>query len=846
METPDAAQSDTPSWWERSGLALSGPFLDRLVLAGDSPEERRIQAIRAGLTAGSRPKLSIHRARLFTAGYRANPGLPPVLRRAMAIARVLEEIPIALVPGQLLAGTPSAGYGAIEIDPEYATPWLLAPSPEPGCSQLRYLPLRPFMPVDIDSEDLRELEQDILPYWRKRSLGARITAALAANAPDTLAYMGGAGVFMANYGKGFSHTIQDYRTVAERGFAGLIAEIETAAAAVAAAPASRRDLERLDNYRAMAICARATSAYSDRLAEACRGRAGEIETADPVRAAELRALAAVCNRVPRGPSATWHEALQAVHLAHMTTFLAEGGVSHSLGRMDSYLYPLYRRQIEEQGLSPARAQELLECFFLKRYEFQSVRDHRSARGLAGDRTNDKITLGGQDRHGHDASTPLTYRFLEAQAHVHLKEPNLSLRLHPATPPRLLEAALDVLRLGSGLPQLINDAVIIPALTAVVGLDRQSALEYADIGCQENGADPNGPANADANGHNNGGFFNLPKVLELTLAQGIDRRTGRRHGPDTTAPAACAAMDDFLAAFTAQLDCALNHYAAMNTACEHCYATAMTTPYHDLMHPGPRRTGRGYVDGGCRYNWISAVGVGLATLADSFMVIDELLYRQRTVAWDELLAALADDWRGHEGLRGRILALPHYGAGGTLAETWAARLAALFADRLAARPIPRGEERIPFAAGFFSMGINLVLGEDVAATPDGRVSGEALSGSVAPSRLAARLGHTATHLAAAGLDTTRLPNGVILNEVIAASTVAGERGTAKWADLVRGFFRLGGSCVQYSVASREAFLAAKANPEAHRDLIVRLGGYSARFVDLAPELQDDFIARLETS
>jgi formate C-acetyltransferase len=828
------------AWWKNYGKSLNGTFLSNLLLKEESPAEIRIQKIRTYMLQQDIPKLSIHRARLFTESSKRNLSDVPVVRKAKAFAYVMEHIPIPLIEDQLLIGTPTAFYGGIEIDPEYYAGWLLNEVPETNITQLRYLSKREKMRIICDDDDLRELEDNILPFWKDRHVGAFIWGDLNTFYPEVAFYIRDAKVFMPNFGKGFSHTIQDYMSVVRKGLRGIKEEIQNEMEKVSRNLQSQKDISRLHHYKAMLICADAVINYARRCAAVCEKKAA---SADSDRSAELKEMARVCNRVPEYPAGSWWEALQSIQFMHMSTYLSDGGVSHSFGRMDYYLYPLYKKWVEGNHEQEIKAQELLECFFLKCYEYQSVRDEKSARGLAGDRTNVKITMGGVNEYGEDTTNILSYRFLEAHVHVHLKEPNLSVRIHKRTPEKFLLSTLEVIRLGGGLPQLINDEVIIPALISKVNVKLEDARHYADIGCQENCIDPNSQSGADANGHNNAGFFNLPKVLELTLNDGINPLTGVHVGPQTGNPASFETMESFTDAFWEQLLYAVKMNAIMNYIVEYHFSQTFPNPYLNLMHPGPRKSGIDYVSGGCKYNWIGAVGVGLATIADSIMVIEELIYNKCRCSWDDLLCALKNNWKGYEELRSQSLALPRYGAGGQRSEFWARWIVKSLCDAYEKHSILRGKENDRFTVGLFSMGIYLVLGEDVMATPDGRLAHEMISGSVAPSRYAEPIGYTASHNAASSFDTVRTVNGVVFNQIIPINVVSTQRDLAKWADLVRGYFDRGGMSVQYSILDKDELRSAQRYPEKHRDLIVRVGGYSAKFIDLTKEIQDEFIERL---
>jgi formate C-acetyltransferase len=816
------------NWWARQGNTLEGEFLSHLVLAQDSEAERRVQRIRMNLLNGNRSRISIHRAKLVTESWSRTEGEAPGIRKAKAFLHVMRNIPIPEIEGQLIMGSPVAFHGAIEIDPEYYTGWLLAKVPGRNRTELRNIPVRQVAPAEISRKDLRLLEKEILPYWKNRYLGHWVWKDLQVCVPESAAYIRDSQVFMANFGKGFSHTIQDYRSVVQKGLTGLKAELLRYSSC---APIRK----------AMEICADALIHYAWRCADICKQAA---RSARGIRRRELETMARICRKVPAHPSESWWEALQAIHFAHMATFLCDGGVSHSMGRMDYYLAPFYRRFVTMRGgIGRAKAQELLECFFLKFYEYQSIRDERTARGLAGDRTNDKITIGGIDHHGRDVTNELSYRLLEAHAHVHLKEPNLSIRVHPRSPKTLLMAALEVLRLGSGLPQLLNDRAIIPSLRTRIGMTLADARQYADIGCQENSVDSNSsPRHSDANGHNNTGYFNLVKVLELTLNNGINPKNSQQVGPRSGNCSRLNTMKAFQVAFQKQFRCAVGHNVEMNRWVEKHHARTYPNPFMNLMHPGTRQTGLDFVGGGCRYNWAGAVGVGLATVADSLMVIEELVFKRRTCSLPEMLAALQSNWRGAGGLRKLALQLPRYGACGKRAEEWAVWLAEMFCREFGRHALRRGNRRTPFVTGLFSMGIYLSLGRDVGATPDGRFDREMLSGSVAPSQYAAPLGYTATHNAASRIAGTRFPNGIVFNQLMPANLVASRADLVKWLALIRTYFELGGVSVQYSVVNRSDLQKAQERPTDFTDLIVRVGGYSARFIDLSREIQDEFIKR----
>lgn len=839
-------ETPTQTWWERARAPWFGQLFDEATLRPEDPGELRVQRLRERILrppGGKCGRVSIWRARLMTLSYRQTEGEPEPIRRAKAFLQVATHIPIAFTPEQLIVGSPASDPSATEIEPELMSSWLESEVEVDGqrMTELEAIPLRGNVAFDLHEEDRKELQQDILPYWRKRCIGYLILNELALHYPEAWEYNQHSGAYWRAFAAGLSHTVQDYRAVLTRGLLGLQEEIRGRAAELdAACPSDQHVFERRHFYEGMILCADAVMAYARRCSEHALGLAAAESNLR--RAAELREVARICGKVPARPAESWHEALQSWRFLHLATCLFESGFSHSAGRFDQYMLPWLEEDLAEGRIDPKQAQELLECFFVAWNERQALRPLLSARALAGDRTNDKLTIGGIDWRGRDATTRLTYMCLEAHAHVHLKEPNLSIRLHKNTPEGLLLRALEVIRLGSGLPQIINDEAIIPSLVANCNVSLVDARDYADIGCQENVTDPNMGRGADAHGMTNIGWFNFTKVVELALFNGVNRMNGRQVAPVTGDPRSFATMDQFMAAVERQMEYGARMNVTLNNVMEFCYTRYLPMVYHDLMHTGPRKSGVDINAGGCKYNWAGVFGLGLASAADSLAAIDSLVFRTKQVSWDELLAALDRNWEGHEDVRKKCLSVPKYGADDDYADGWARRLLESFFDAYSRLKTTRGG---PVVCGLVSMGYYTFLGAVTWASSDGRRAGEPLSDSVAPSHFAPALGPTATHRSVTkAIDSLRTPNGVTFNQKMSESSLLTPREISKWADLVRTFIEAGGQSVQYSVVNRDALVDAQVHPEKYQDLIVRVGGYSARFVDLTKEVQDTIIARDE--
>lgn len=828
LATPAGSAGDS-AWWTALGVALSGRLADEAVLKPDSSEERRVQRLRARVAEPRREhRLSVHRARLVTQSYRETVGEHPAIRRARAIARVFERIPIPLVEDQLLFGTPTAALDLVEVTPEFVA-W----------TQVGDSFLRPHDGFYLEPEDAAVYAEEIIPFWRGQGRGDYVLRELETHDPEALAYLEGSGTILRSLGVALNHTLQDYNAVLTRGLDALKAEIAARLEGIDAATArSHADLERRSLYRAMIICADGLIAYAERCGDLAEAAAA---SAAPDRAIELREIARICRAVPRLPASGWWECLQSIHLCRMGTALAEGGGSHSIGRFDQYASPFLRADLSSGRISRERAQELLECFFVKWNETRTYSPGRAG-GTVGMRQNDKLTIGGVDASGLDSTNELSFMCLEAQAHVHLNDPNVSLRLHRSTPDDILRRSLEVLRLGGGLPQLISDEAIVPSLIASCGLTLSDARNYADIGCQENTSDPNVSPGRDTNGFTNTGWFNLAKPVELALHDGVDPLSGRCVGPRTGDPRSFESMADLVAAVRAQFDYAARMNARVASVIEHSYARYYPCVFHDLMYPGPRERGVDVAEGGCHYNWSGSLGVGLASAGDALAAVNDLVYERRQASWDELLAALRSNWAEAPGLRKLALAAPKYGAGDPNADAWTRLVSDLYADAFAKCRTPKGG---PIVVGYASMATFVFLGKLVGPLPDGRRRGEPLADSTAPTSLSPALGPTATHLSnARGIDSLRAPNGVVFNQRFSSSAVGTDRDLAKWAGLVRTFVEIGGQSVQYTVADGAMLRAAQREPDRYRDLVVRVGGYSATFVELGAEVQDAIIARAE--
>ena len=850
VEKIEMGEGKVVPWWERSktyGEMWHGSIFDRMILKADDEEEQRIQRLRDNLIKrpqGKRGYLCIGRAKLLTDSYRQTEGEAAILRKAKGFKHICEHIPIPYQEGQLLIGDPTAMVPGTEVEPEFMANWLDRDvyCEEVGAtiSEVDALSVRGIDAWVVKDEDAKTLREEIVPYWREICQENLIQKQLQENFPQ-VNFKEGHFVGRASYpvvGVALCHTVADYSSVLQKGLIGLREEIQAEMDKIDGSDIpSNYEFDRKNVYKAMLIAADAMIIYANRCADLAEEMAGN--EADPKRRAEFEEMARVCRKVPEYPAESWWEAVQCWHFLHNAIFLCEGGVSHSAGRFDQYMNPYLKKDLEKGGISKKRAQELLECLFLKIRQRLYLFEYRGAKRVQSMRTNDKVTYGGVDSNGQDATNELSFMLLEAHAHVHMDEPVLSFRMHSNTPDDILKATLEVIRLGTGIPHILNDEAIVPSFMNR-GIPLKEARNYADIGCQENATDPN-TCGADTNPHSNAGWFNLSKMVEFALYDGVDKLSGKQSGPKSGDPRSFRSMDEFFSTVKKQLEYAVYVNCIYNNVMDWAFANWHPVPVIDLLHPGPRRKGIDYENGGAKYNWFGAIAVGLGTAADSLAAIEWLVYDKNELTMDQLLKALDNNWVGYEDVRQKCQRAPKYGNDDDYADKWAVRISNAWMDEYEKHRSAHGGI---FVGGFFSMTSYVFIGSETWATPDGRGKSEPLSDAMSPSTRVDLEGPTRLHKSGAKIDTWRTTNGVAFNCKFTTAAVAGERELNKWADLVRTYILLKGQSVQYTVVSNEALKAAQVHPEEYRDLIVRTGGYSAFFVELDKETQDSIITRTE--
>jgi formate C-acetyltransferase len=766
------------------------------------------------------PTISAERATLLTRFHMAEAGKHPVpVLRALAFRYLCERQTLWIGDEELIIGERGPSPKATPTYPEITCHTL---------DDLRALDAREKTPYLVDEATLRVYEELVIPFWRGRSLRDRLFTAL----PDAWHRAYEAGIFtefMEQRAPG--HTVADGK-IYRFGMRDLQRRIEAAIARLdwLGDPLA---LDRRDQLRAMHLAADTLVRLAERHAELAGRQAAR--TSDARRRRELERIAAVCRRVPAEPPRDFHEALQMYWFCHLGVITElNGWDAFSPGHLDQHLRPFYERGLEDGTLTRESARELLGCFWIKFNNHLAPPKVGVTAAESGTYTDfANIAIGGLTRDGADATSEVSYLLLDTIEELHTLQPSTNVQISRRTPDALLHAACRVIRHGYGFPSLFNVDIVVEELLRQ-GKSVEDAREGGTSGCVEAGA-------FGKEAYILTGYFNLPKLLELALHDGRDPRSGRQLGPRTGDPRAFGDLDTVLAAWTAQVRHFVDVKIAGNRLIERTCATQMPAPFLSLLIDDCLERGLDYNAGGARYNTSYIQGVGIGSLTDALAAIRQLVFEDRSVTMEALVAALDADFEGHEPLRSKLVnRMPKYGNDDERADEIMRACFDLFFEAVDGRPTVRGGRH---HIDMLPTTCHIHFGRVTGALPDGRRAGRPLSEGISPVQGADRHGPTAVLLSAAKMDHVRT-GGTLLNQKLSPATLEGEAGIAKLASLVRAYFRLGGHHVQFNVVDAATLRAAQACPEEHRDLIVRVAGYSDYFVDVSAALQEEIIARTE--
>ena len=829
------------------------------------PKSERITRLVAHLYA-KMPEIESARARLLTESYRRTEGEPIVMRRAKAFSHILHNLPIIIRDEELIVGSTTLAPRGCQTYPEFSYEWLEA--------EFETVERREADPFYISEETKKEL-REVDPYWKGKTTSELATAYMSPEALTAIEH----NIFTpGNYFyNGVGHITVQYDKVLRIGYKGIIAD-----AAVRLANCRQGDADYAKRSRfleAVIISCQAAIDYAKRYAFLAREMAGR--TSDVNRKAELLQIAANCERVPENGATSFYEACQSFWFVQQLMQIESSGHSISPGRFDQYMYPYYKKDLGAGKLTRERAQELIDCIWVKLNDLNKCRDAASAKGFAGYSLFQNLIVGGQDSEGRDVTNDLSFMCITASKHVFLPQPSLSIRVWNGSPHDLLVHAADLTRTGIGLPAYYNDEVIIPALMNR-GLTLEDARDYNIIGCVE----PQKAGKTD--GWHDAAFFNMCRPLELVFSNGVDK--GRQISIETGDVERMKTFDEFYDAYKKQMDYNISLLVNADNAIDVAHATLCPLPFESSMIDDCMARGMSVEEGGAVYNFTGPQGFGIANVANSLYAIKKLVYDEKKVTIGEYKKALAmnygkgfdeesasdmavgvirnmqaqgktvteadvaavigaimkmelpaEEKKRYDELLEMIAAVPKFGNDIEEIDEFARDAAYTYTKPLETYYNPRGGQ---YQAGLYPVSANVPLGAQTGATPDGRLAHQPVADGVSPTSGTDVCGPTAACNSVAKLDHGIASNGTLFNMKFHPSALSGAKGLDNFVALIRSYFDQKGMHMQFNVVDRNTLLDAQKHPEKYQHLVVRVAGYSALFTTLSRSLQDDIIRRTE--
>jgi pyruvate formate-lyase/glycerol dehydratase family glycyl radical enzyme len=762
--------------------------------------------------------ISIERAELLTEFYKQDLGLMSVpVQRAMAFAYLLEHKSIAIYDGELIVGEKGDKPKAAPTFPELCCHTL---------EDLDILDKRPLTSFKVSPKTRKTQEEVIIPFWQGKSIGDLVPDEMTQEWRDAFE----AGIFtefMTQRAPG--HTVLDDK-IYQTGMLDFQARIDASLAKLDYLN-DPHAYDKQEELKAMHIAAGALIRFGERYGQLALEQA-QAES-DAARWSELEKIAEVCAHIPAHAPRDFHEAIQYYWFVHLgvTTELNTWD-AYSPGHLDQHLFPFYEKGLADGTLTHESAKELLECLWVKFNNQPAPPKVGVTAAESGTYTDfSQINIGGLHPDGSDGVNEVSYLLLDVVEEMRLLQPSASIQVSKKSPDRLIKRAAKIIQTGFGQPSIFNVDAIVQELVRM-GKDVVDARCGGTSGCVETGAF--GKEN-----YNLTGYFNLPKVLEITLHNGLDPRTGRQLGPQTGDPRQFESFNELFSAFEQQLSHFVDIKVRGNQVVERMYARFMPAPFLSLLTDDCIANGKDYHDGGARYNTTYIMGVGIGSMADALSAIKYHIFDEKTFGMDDLLTMLEADFNGHERTRQLLLnRTPKYGNDDNYADSLMVRVFEAYFNAVDGRRSTKGGV---YHIDMLPTTCHIYFGSVTGALPDGRLAWRPLSEGVSPVQGADRHGPTAAARSVAKMDHVRT-GGTLLNQKFTPQVLESEDGMNGLVHLVRGYFNLDGHHIQFNVVDADTLRAAQKNPEQYRSLIVRVAGYSDYFCDLSKELQDEIIAR----
>ncbi len=791
----------------------------------------RMQAFREEVL-DEKPYVDAERAIWATEAYRESLNQPRVMVRALMLQKILEHMTVYIEDKSLLAGNQATKNRNAPVFPEYTLEFVM--------NELDLFEKRDG-DVFYITEETKEQLRSIAPFWENNNLRARGEALL----PDEVSVFMETGLFgmEGKLNAGDAHLAVNYERLLKEGLRGYEAKARACKEAL-----DLTDPDSIDKnvfYKAVLIVIEAVRAFALRYSELAADLAAR--ESDAARKAELLEMSRICAKVPYEPASNFREAVQSVWFIQLILQIESNGHSLSYGRFDQYMEPYYEKSLQDGTITREEALELLTCLWIKTLTINKVRSQAHTLSSAGSPMYQNVTIGGQTVDKKDAVNPLSFLVLQSVAQTRLTQPNLTVRYHANLDPKFFDECIEVMKLGFGMPALNNDEIIIPSFIQW-GVKEEDAYNYSAIGCVETAVP--GKWGYRCTGMS---YINFPRLLLCVMNDGVDLTSGKRFVKGYGRFQDMESYEELLDAW----DKSLRELTRYSVIVENAIDKASERDVPDILCSALTDDciGRGKTikEGGAVYDFISGLQVGIANMADSLAAVKKLVYDEKKITRDELWNAILDDFQSPENQKIQEMLIndaPKYGNDNDDVDLLVVRAYDTYIDEIKKYPSTR-YHRGPIGgiryAGTSSISANVGQGMGTMATPDGRHAFEPLAEGCSPAHNCDKNGPTAVFKTVSKLPTDKITGGVLLNQKMTPQVLSKEENKQKLEMLIRTFFnRLHGYHVQYNIVSRETLIDAQLHPEKHKDLIVRVAGYSAFFNVLSKKTQDDIIGRTEQS
>ena len=805
-------------------IAETGETLKKVLRISDRVNKLREQCI------NSEPAICSERALILTEAYMQNEDKQVNIKRALAVARVLDKMSIYILDGELIVGNHSGSLRAAPVFPEFDVNYIEA--------ELNEFEKRTGDRFLISDENKKSLS-GIIPYWKGRTVKDRILSMLSEEIIK--GGQGQVGGFDDEWAleNGDGHLAIDYPKLLRTGFKRLIREVNEKVDSL-----DRNDPEHIlkkNFYRSLIIIYEAAARFANRFAALAEDMAKNAS--DPQRKNELLEIAEICRKVPDNPAENFQEAVQVVWFGQLIIQLETNGHSVSIGRFDQFIFPFFKKDIDEGRLSEEEALEILQCFWIKLASITKLRSWSQTRLNAGHPMFQNLTIGGQKTDGDDAINKLTYMLLDCHDTMRLSQPTLTARVHKNAPHQYLKRCVEVISRGGGMPAFFNDDIIIPSLL-LRGVSKEDAYNYCMIGCVEQSVA------GKWGGRYGASNFNLTKCLELALNGGKDPRTGILLHGNGRRLKDFNNFNEIMDAYKDQVSYYIDLYTTKDNIQDYVWEEMLPTPFVSGLVDDCIERGKEIKKGGAVYDFSGGQTGNIANVANSFAAVKKLVFEEGLITKEALQNALDTNFEepGGEEIRQLLInRAPKYGNDDDYVDSIAREAFSHYMTELAKHKntrYGRGPIGCTFHPSTASVAYNVPAGTIIGGTPDGRKKGEALADVESPARGTEMNGPTAVIKSVSKLEHIMESGGSILNLKFNPSMFNDPKQLDNLIALIRAYFELSGMEIQILIVSAEKLKSAQKQPEKYKDLLVRVAGYSTYFVALDPQIQNDIIARTE--